>query len=900
MKFIGQLTALLCLPTMWATAQAPCPDFSAEFAVPGGLPPSDCMLSFDDGSGPALFLGGQFSNFNGAGIDNIARWDGSTLQGLGSGVNGDVTSMCSFDDGSGAALIVSGFFSLAGGKRVANIAKWDGSSWSTLGAGLGSAARSMAAYDDGTGPGLYVGGDFSSAGGQTAYRLAKWQNGQWSQVDNGALHGPSCMLVWDDGTGPALYFGGSFLSIGPLASANGFAKLQGNTWTSLISGTKNGTVYSIVPFNDGSGPSFFLGGNFTTYNGVNAPGILRWRNGVISALSFGFQNTPQPSGMVVRSLALHDNGSGTQLYAGGTFDRSGPTLLPSVARWNGSFFQGLGAGLAASVVTLCSFDDGGGASLWAGGNISSSGTAPITGTVRWHSNSWSGISMGSGLNAEVAALRELDGPGGVALYAVGKFSGAGSLPGVNRIARWNGSQWSALGGGLEATPLAVEAFDSGLGRRIAAAGSFTMVSQLPAARVAQWDGSSWSALGDGFNGDVHALAAFDADGAGPGPELLIAAGAFTQTGSQVLMREISSWDGSSWNPLHQGLADGATRALKVVSLPNGTRVLYAGGSFNVAGSQLVHGIARWDGSTWSKVGGDVTGSVHAIASIDLGAPGGASIVIGGSFNAVHGVSADNVAIWDGVQWSALGSGLPDIVEALEVFDDGSGSGPRIYAGGRFTTAQGAPASYLARWDGAGWSDVGAGVNARVQALAVYDDGSLGRPSLFVGGNFSLAGGRSASYIARLLPCAFHTYCVAKLNSLGCTPVIEAHGTASASAASGFHLSVSQVLNNKSGLFLYGFSGSSLVPFQGGSLCVQPPLSRTVGVWSGGDPAPNDCSGVLAIDMNAFARGWLGGNPKPALSVSGSVVNCQAWSRDPGFAAPDATSLSDALEYTVGL
>ena len=58
-------------------------------------------------------------------------------------------------------------------------------------------------------------------------------------------------------------------------------------------------------------------------------------------------------------------------------------------------------------------------------------------------------------------------------------------------------------------------------------------------------------------------------------------------------------------------------------------------------------------------------------------------------------------------------------------------------------AGGVAASRIARWDGAAWSALGAGVNVDVRALAVGADGSL-----FAAGDFQTAGGRSARRIAR--------------------------------------------------------------------------------------------------------------------------------------------------------
>jgi hypothetical protein len=149
------------------------------------------------------------------------------------------------------------------------------------------------------------------------------------------------------------------------------------------------------------------------------------------------------------------------------------------------------------------------------------------------------------------------------------------------------------------------------------------------------------------------------------------------------------------------------------------------------------------------------------------------------------------------------------------------------------------------------------------------------------------------------PSAATIYCTAKVNSLGCTPEIGFYGEPSAAANSGFEVNAHYVRNKKSGLLFYGTTGASSTPFQGGLKCVQSPVLRTPVIDSGGDALPADnCSGVYSFDMCAFAAGALGGTPLPALQTAGTTVYCQFWGRDPGFAPPNNTTLSEALTYTI--
>jgi hypothetical protein len=146
------------------------------------------------------------------------------------------------------------------------------------------------------------------------------------------------------------------------------------------------------------------------------------------------------------------------------------------------------------------------------------------------------------------------------------------------------------------------------------------------------------------------------------------------------------------------------------------------------------------------------------------------------------------------------------------------------------------------------------------------------------------------------------YCTAKVNSLGCTPSIGSVGVPSATLGSGFSVTCINVRNQKSGLLFYKCNGSqNAQAFQGGTLCVGPSgIKRAPVQSSGGAPLPaNDCSGSYSTDMNAFAFSAGPPVPDPLLQVNGTLVHCQQWGRDPGFPAPNNTTLSDAVEYTVG-
>ena len=91
---------------------------------------------YDDGGGPALFVGGSFKTAEGSVVNHIAKWDGAAWHPLsgpaGVGTNNLVYALSVWNDGTGAALYVGGRFEMAGGQPVNYIARWNGSVWSAL------------------------------------------------------------------------------------------------------------------------------------------------------------------------------------------------------------------------------------------------------------------------------------------------------------------------------------------------------------------------------------------------------------------------------------------------------------------------------------------------------------------------------------------------------------------------------------------------------------------------------------------------------------------------------------------------------------------------------------------------------------------------------------------------
>src|ERR1043166_1807861 len=298
----------------------------------------------------------------------------------------------------------------------------------------------------------------------------------------------------------ALVFCGVALGIGPgFAPTAGAATFTDANWTSVGSGVDN-LVWVLTV----SGTNVYAGGDFTMAGGGPAKRIAKWD---------GSGWTPLGSGTDFRVASLAVLGS--DLYAGGYFTNAGGTQVNYIAKWNGSGWAALGGGLGAVSLTAPSVNTLGvlGTDLYAGGyfmTATNTGGAVVTTffMAKWNGSSWSPVGLGMGADAGQHPYAYAMATLGTNLYVGGGFVRATNSGGapvtVNRIAKWDGTTWSALGSGINAQVRALAVSGSDL----YAGGFFSTADDGSVGEhIAKWDGSSWSALGSGMDSIVLSLTA---------------------------------------------------------------------------------------------------------------------------------------------------------------------------------------------------------------------------------------------------------------------------------------------------------------------------------------------------------------------------------------------------------
>lgn len=350
------------------------------------------------------------------------------------------------------------------------------------------------------------------------------------------------------------------------------------------------------------------------------------------------------------------------LYAG-TFENG-------VQFWNGTTWDTLIAGGGNLFTNVMLWNN----NLYVGGPFTNlQSVSGATGIALYNNVEILPLSTGLGITGGSAGLKGAIAivPSGSDLLVGGAFDSAGGTP-VNNIASWDGTTWSALGGGIgvgnDATVFSIAVVG---GTDIYATGVFSQVNDAAddANNIAFFDGATWAPL-------VDTVFPISGGGiSGPGRSVFECASGFICVGG-------------SFDKVATG------------SAPSGFDANNAG-AWNI-GSQI------WT-SLGANGGGVGVGGAPGILSTNL-LLFNTNLYSTGAFTTVNDntTPANNIAFFNvGTNlWSATDVNGLNGASNYEVVWNG-----KLYVAGCFTTAGGSPAAGAAYWTGASWVSIATGFDS---------------------------------------------------------------------------------------------------------------------------------------------------------------------------------------------
>lgn len=326
---------------------------------------------------------------------------------------------------------------------------------------------------------------------------------------------------------------------------------------------------------------------------------------------------------------------------------------------------------SSGLITAMTVHDG---VLYVAGSFDSIGGDASHG-VAYYDHGWH--SLPSGVNGSILSIAVGPDSG---LYVAGLFSNAGSVA-VQNIAKWDGSSWQSVGGGIASNYLGVAALAFNDKGELYAGGNFDSAGSVPANNIAMWDGVAWHALDSGIMNwrgalPVFSIASYKND--------IYVAGYFEQLGDKTPIQGIAKWDGEHWSSLNTGSSGVHLNAVTIDSA--GT--IYISGELGTLADDATSRVARYDGTAWHRL--DDTLDFYPgylAASYDR-------VFVGHLATSSDGVAFHDVAqSLDGNSWSVMEGGVnkPVTAMAMDVSRD------LLYVAGYFDTVNGVPIHGLARY-----------------------------------------------------------------------------------------------------------------------------------------------------------------------------------------------------------
>lgn len=577
-------------------------------------------------AGPVLVVGGEFDNAGGALASNVAVWNGKAWSGLGGGVSqpggsSSVSALTVFDDGTGPVLYAGGQFSIAGMSFANNIAKWTGSEWTYVTVGTDAAVLAFGRMEEGRRASLFVGGHFGLAGGLAASRVARWDGSSWSGIGNGvashALGKVNTLSVRDQGKSQLPFAGGDFID--PTNTAKtGALNWNGNDWINLgqPGAALNNSVNSLIEWDeDGPGPDppAILAGGWFSGGTMSLPHrFAQFANGKWSDFHGGISGHLFYGPTVFCMTKFDEDGPGSEpecLYIGGDFTSAGGVPARGVAKWNPRTKQwsGFGSGFSDHVYGIAFYDDGNGPTLYAAGYRFLQVDGVLQSIAKWNKSASAWEKVGGGIGGTNTWIKDIcvyprGSRGRSVLVATGAFDRAGTVEALG-IAQWDGKIWAPLGKGLSGGGPwgdVLHVADEDGHPILYVGGGFLSAGGSPARYLARWNGSEWR----GFPNIEPSASISKIDGItifddGNGPSLYVAGSFRARLNATTLTDGIAKWTGSEWRSLGSGIShENTTGVLSVRTpiIPTSQSIggsLFVGGRFASAGDIPSPFISTW-------------------------------------------------------------------------------------------------------------------------------------------------------------------------------------------------------------------------------------------------------------------------------------------------------------------
>ncbi|NVB79242.1 MAG: hypothetical protein HOV81_12645 [Kofleriaceae bacterium] len=429
---------------------------TAWSAPPGGSPTGFVFELVPDGN--ELLVGGYFDHVGGIAANSVAAYNGTTWRALSMP---EMMGVYALARGADNQLYAGGAFGIANGNTdspAGGMMVWDGTAWTLAGGGLGNRYNSGVVTDlalhDGS---LYVSGCFVTAGGGMdaagaieSAQIARF-DGTWHALNNTTpvlgnwyeerkCGDEGVESVWDVSaqtvfsTGDRVLFGGSFPGIAGVSS-QAIVSHDGTAWHPEAGTGGLGLNGSLDKIGASSSCDVWgMGQQITHVAGESTRARLfhftgdRW-----TAISDSLPGDAYCTGFAVSPAGDVAIGCFVTADSGDTVGR--------VYRVSGTQLVQLG-GDAPPIMTLAYDADN---KLWIGGS-DPKGAGYL---ARMDGETITMIEQG--FDSAVNLIEPISAND---VVVAGSFSKVGSVD-VSRIARWNGSTWSALGAGLPATPTAL-------------------------------------------------------------------------------------------------------------------------------------------------------------------------------------------------------------------------------------------------------------------------------------------------------------------------------------------------------------------------------------------------------------------------------------------------------------